>query len=693
MTLIPNPAAQIAIFAPHGRDAGVAGAMLREAGIDAVVCADMPGLENALNDELGAAVVTEEAIATTDLRKVAVWLHQQKPWSDLPFIILTQRGGGPEFNPEAARLSGLLGNVIFLERPFRAATFVSVVRTALRGRMRQYEMRNRMMELRESEERLHTALLAGRLGAWELEPATGQLDTSEMAKRIFGRAAEDAFTFHDMIASVHSDDRARVDAAALETFSTGQDFVIEHRILWPDGSLHWVDVRARLLRKRAGHRTHMVGVFSDITDRKAAEGQLRHMNELLEERVAQRTAELKAAHEKVLVEITQRERTEEQLRHSQKVETIGQLTGGIAHDFNNLLMAVLGNLDLLRKRLPDDPRITRLIDSAMQGAQRGAGLTQRLLAFAHRQNLTVEPTSLPELVGNMVDLITQSAGKKIELTLNLGDPGLPLVMVDANQIELALLNLVINARDAMQEKGTLSIEVDEQESRGDLDLAAGQYLRLAVTDTGHGMDEDTLRKATEPFFSTKGVGKGTGLGLSMVHGVAAQLHGALRLTSEIGKGTRAELWLPVTSATPVHKAVENARTPVEEIVSTSLTILVVDDDALIAMSTVDMLEDLGHRVIEANSGDKALGILQQRHDIDLLITDYSMPRMNGAQLAKAARDLQPDLPIIIATGYAELPSDSALDLRLLAKPYQQHDLAAEIGKILRGNPETGNPAG
>jgi PAS domain S-box-containing protein len=674
----------VAIFAPHGRDAGVAGAMLRKARIGTLICTDMPGFENALNDELGAAVVTEEAISSTDLRKVAAWLRQQKPWSDLPFIILTQRGGGPETNPEAARLSGVLGNVIFLERPFRAATFISVVRTALRSRLRQYETRARMAELHESEERLRTALRAGRLGSWELEPATSHLQASDMTRRIFGRHSDENFSFDDLIASVHPDDRARVDAAVLETFGTGKDFVIEHRILWPDGSLHWVDVRARLLRKRSGRRAQMVGVFSDITDRKAAEEQLRHINELLEERVAQRTAELEAAHEKVLAEIAQRERTEEQLRHSQKVETIGQLTGGIAHDFNNLLMAVLGNLDLLRKRLPEDPRITRLIDSAMQGAQRGAGLTQRLLAFAHRQNLTVEPTSLPALVQNMVDLIKQSAGKKIELRLKLNDPGLPPVMVDANQIELALLNLVVNARDAMPEGGTLSIEVDQQQSGDTVDLAAGRYLRLAVTDTGQGMDEETLRKATEPFFSTKGVGKGTGLGLSMVHGVAAQLHGALRLSSETGKGTRAELWLPVTSAAPVQKPVESAIAPMEK-TTARLTILVVDDDPLIAMSTVDMLEDLGHRAIEANSGDKALGILQQRRDIDLLITDFSMPRMNGAQLAKAARDLQPDLPIIVATGYAELPSDSALELHLLAKPYQQHDLAAEIGKVLRDN--------
>jgi CheY-like chemotaxis protein/two-component sensor histidine kinase len=342
-------------------------------------------------------------------------------------------------------------------------------------------------------------------------------------------------------------------------------------------------------------------------------------------------------------------------------------------------MAVLGNLDLLRKHIPDDPRTARLINGALQGAQRGAALTQRLLAFARRQDLKVEPRNLSDLVRGAADLIERSAGTHIEVRQDL-PPDLPLALVDANQIELAVLNLVVNARDAMPDGGVLSIAIDHVKVPKTADLAAGHYVRLVVGDTGHGMDAHTIEKATEPFFSTKGVGKGTGLGLSMVHGLAVQLNGALRLRSAVGVGTTAELWLPVTT---MIAAEEKATEPSSSGETEKITILVVDDDALIAMSTVDMLEDLGHEVIEANSGDRALEILRQDRTIDLLVTDYSMPRMNGAQLAAAARQIRPALPVLLATGYAELPPGSSNGLPKIGKPYQQDQLAMEIKRVLK----------
>ena len=256
---------------------------------------------------------------------------------------------------------------------------------------------------------------------------------------------------------------------------------------------------------------------------------------------------MRAAHAAVLSEIEQRERAEEQLRQAQKMETIGQLTGGVAHDFNNLLMAVLSNLELLRKHVPDDPKTARLINGALQGAKRGAALTQRLLAFARRQDLNVEPRNLIDLVRGMTDLIERSIGTQIELRIDLPET-LPLALVDANQIELAVLNLVLNARDAMPNGGTLRIKADQVESSSRRRNSGG-----AVRAPGRqrhrvqGMDAETLRKATDPFFSTKELGKGTGLGLSMVQGLAVQLNGALRLEERIGTGTRAELWLPATN--------------------------------------------------------------------------------------------------------------------------------------------------
>lgn len=614
-----------------------------------------------------------------DLQGIASRLSAQPAWSDLPFIILTPRGSTLEGSSDATALHAIAGNVTLLERPFRPTTFTSVARTAFKGRQRQFEARTRMEQLHESEERLRTALLAGHLGSWELDLTTSELTASSACKAIFGRAAEETFSYEDLIQSIHQDDRVRMQRAIGVTVEKGTDCAVEFRHVWPDGSVHWADIRARLGRNRVGRNPHLVGVSSDITDRKTGEETLRQLNETLEERVAARTAELTAAHATVLAEIEQRERAEDQLRQAQKMEMIGQLTGGVAHDFNNLLMAVLGNLDLLRKHLPDDPKTTRLINGALQGAQRGAALTQRLLAFARRQDLKVEPTNLADLIREAADLIERSAGAQIEVRLDL-PADIPPTLVDAGQIELAVLNLVVNARDAMPNGGVLSIAVDHLEASPATELPAGRYVRLVVSDTGYGMDAETLRKATEPFFSTKELGKGTGLGLSMVHGLAVQLNGALRLTSQLGLGTKAELWLPVTNIA-AEQVKSTVAEPKDELTE-KITILVVDDDALIAMSTVDMLEDLGHDVIEANSGDRALEILHDR-SVDLLVTDYSMPRMNGAQLAAAAREIRPELPILLATGYAELPAGSALGLPRIGKPYQQDQLAAEIVKVLK----------
>jgi signal transduction histidine kinase len=411
------------------------------------------------------------------------------------------------------------------------------------------------------------------------------------------------------------------------------------------------------------------------------EGELRlqQMNDQLERRVRERTAQLQHAHDELLTTIAERERTQEQLRHLQKLESIGQLTGGVAHDFNNLLTAVLGNLELLRKRLPHDPSIERLIDGATQGAQRGASLTQRLLAFARRQALEPRPIDMVELVRGMDDLLRRSIGPTVHMALDLPD-GLPSAQADANQIELALLNLAVNARDAMPRGGRLSVALDVATTDHSQDLAAGRYVRLVVSDTGDGMDDQTLRRAIEPFFSTKEVGKGTGLGLSMIHGLALQLKGALRLFSETGRGTRAELWLPVANGHAHAASPEQpAATPS---VRRHVTLLFVDDDFLISLSTVSLLEDLGHTVIKAASGAAALEVLRGGPAIDLMITDYAMPGMTGLQLAEEARRLRPDLPILLATGYAELPSSSDLDLPRLSKPYQQRQLAEQIASLI-----------
>jgi CheY-like chemotaxis protein len=285
---------------------------------------------------------------------------------------------------------------------------------------------------------------------------------------------------------------------------------------------------------------------------------------------------------------------------------------------------------------------------------------------------------MADLVRGMDELLRRSIGPRVRMALDLsGD--LPPAQADANQIELALLNLAVNARDAMPAGGTLTVGLDLAMTAQAQDLAAGRYVRLVVSDTGDGMDEATLRRAIEPFFSTKEVGKGTGLGLSMIHGLALQLKGALRLFSEVGRGTRAELWLPVAHGHAAATPEQPAATPAPR---RHATLLFVDDDFLISLSTVSLLEDLGHTVIKAMSGDDALEVLRDGRDVDLMITDYAMPGMTGLQLAEAARQLRPGLPILLATGYADVPAVSALDLPRLSKPYQQRQLAEQISSLL-----------
>ena len=369
------------------------------------------------------------------------------------------------------------------------------------------------------------------------------------------------------------------------------------------------------------------------------------------------------------------------LFQSQKMDAIGQLTGGIAHDFNNLLTAILSSLDLARNRLPNDAKLMALIDNAVQAAQRGTSLTRRMLTFARKHELNSESIEVSSLVQGMTDLLQSSVGPSVVVETRF-----PLasrtIRADSNQLELALLNLVLNSRDAMPQGGVVTLSAREERiaSGHAAPLQAGPYVCLAVADTGEGMDEETLRRASEPFFTTKGPDKGTGLGLSMIHGFVTQSGGQLLLKSCKGKGTTAELWFPIESG-EAKGASEQDKAPTANAMSFR-TVLVVDDDALVLMNTVMMLEDLGHTVLEANSGQKALEILRGEKKVDLLVTDQAMPRMTGAQLIKVAKAERPDLPAIVCSGYAELPAGIDPDVIRLAKPFRQEDLVRAISNAV-----------
>jgi signal transduction histidine kinase/FixJ family two-component response regulator len=675
------------VLAPSGRDAPLTVQLLHESGIAADICTGLPSLTEEIGRGAGAAIIADEALQTADLRPLRRFLDTQPAWSDLPIILLTHHGGGPERNPAALRLAEILGNVSFLERPFHPTTFSSIVHAAIRARRRQYEARERLDEISEREQQLQTALTAGRLGAWSLDVPSMRFHASSSSLGHFGIAAREDFTCGELQSALHPEDRDRVFRALNEAIELGDDYVIEHRVVGPDAAERWVDVRARVLRNAVGESVALVGVSLDITARKNSElererllgelarerAALSSLTHTLEQRVAERTGEL-------LMEVAAREKAQEQLLQSQKMESVGQLTGGIAHDFNNLLMAVMGNLELLQKRLPDEPSVRRLIDGAVLGAQRGASLTQRMLAFARQQDLRTASADIGALVRGMQELLRRSLGPQIDLSLHV-ETDLPPAVVDAHQVELALLNLAINARDAMPEGGVIAIRVDHRQVERHALLRTGTYVRVQIADTGCGMDSATLAKAIEPFFSTKPLGKGTGLGLSMTHGLAVQMGGLLELSSAVGVGTVATLWLPMATEPAV---AEQAACPAATAppAHRTATILVVDDDPLISMSTVDMLEDLGHVVIEANSGERALEIIDGGRDIDLMMTDQAMPGMTGIQLAEIVRRKRPNLPVLLATGYADLPTSKLANLPRLSKPYRQAQLRAEIEKLL-----------
>ncbi len=418
----------------------------------------------------------------------------------------------------------------------------------------------------------------------------------------------------------------------------------------------------------------------------ASEERLKRLTETLEDRVAQRTSDLSAAHHELLDEARQREEAERKLVQAQKMEAIGQLTGGVAHDFNNLLMAVLSNIEMLEKRLPEEPALLQLLQNAREGAERGAALTRRMLAFARQQDLAVEPVDAAQLVTGMKSLFERSLTPEIELVIRSSD-GLPKALIDRNQVELALLNLVVNARDAMPRGGTITVEIEAQTSGTAEGLTAEPYLRLRVADTGEGMDEETLGRAIEPFFSTKEVGKGTGLGLAMIHGLAVQMGGALVLSSTPGKGTLADLWLPIAQNQDEAQFASRDTQEFRELPAQGTEkyrILIVDDDALIQMNTVMMAEDLGHEVVSASSGTEALDLFRADGEIDLVLTDHAMPKMTGADLARELAALRPEVPIVLATGYAELPSGETIDLPRLSKPYSQSQMAEIIASVMTG---------
>lgn len=856
--------------------------------MEAVTAADLPGLVAELQVGAGFALVTEEALRGADLHPLDAFLRMQEEWSDFPFILLTQRGGGLERNPAAVRLLETLGNVTFLERPFHPTTLISLAKSAVRARLRQYEARARLVEINAREAQFRTFAEAMANHVWT-SPPDGALDWFNQRTLDYTGLAPADLIGDGWTRTVHHEDLP--DAAALwaSSIAAGTDYETEFRIRRADGEYRWHLVRALPIRAEDDTILRWIGTNTDIHEQKLSEvesqrdrdrlwmlsqdlmlvcdfhGVITAVNpsatrllgwsqdemvgrsivdflhaddvattakqietlsagaptlafenryarktggyrlldwtavpdagrihavgrDITEERslardreriwnlspviklVVSTSGEVHAVNPswtKVLgwteketigrmvtdfvapedlpksrgaleefsagVPMLEVERiymhkdggrhriawitvadggtlysfgrdvtaereaadalaeTEAALRQSQKMEAVGQLTGGIAHDFNNLLQGITGSLEIVQRRL-DAGRldgVDRFIGGATNAANRAAALTHRLLAFSRRQPLDPRPVAANPLIESMEDLMRRTLGEQIDLDFILADDLWP-ILCDHNQLENAILNLVINARDAMPDGGRLTIETsnadfDEAFAERHGELNAGEYVCIRVTDTGSGMDADTIARAFEPFFTTKPLGQGTGLGLSMIYGFARQSEGHASIESEPGAGTTFSICLPrYEGAVTVDEPV--ARSAPAEPTGAAETVLVVEDEPVVRGLIVEVLTELGYQAIEAGDGPEGLEKLRSRDRIDLLITDIGLPGLNGRQIADAGRELRPGLKVLYMTGYAEnaalAPGFHQPGTAIITKPFAIEALAARVRSII-----------
>ncbi|GJD53002.1 Sensor histidine kinase RcsC [Methylobacterium crusticola] len=681
MSAVPDLEGRVLILAPRGRDAAVIEQVLARGSIPAAPCAALGEWVACLRAGAGAALVTEEALVGTQARDLFAWLDAQPAWSDFPFIVLATRQSGRR-SESAAGILAHLGNVVLLERPINAETLTSAVTAALRARRRQYQVRGLFLERERAEEHLRLvneglerrvvertreveaaretlafALDAAGMASWDLDLASDGWRRSPRHDLIFGYAApEAAWGWERFLGHVVEEDRPAVEAAFAAARDTGT-LDLEFRIRRTDGAVRWSALRGRSERDASGTPVRMAGILMDRTEQ--------HV-------------------------------TEEALRQAQKMEAIGQLTGGVAHDFNNLLTVIVGGLDMMIRRPDQVERVKRLAEAAMTAARRGEQLTQQLLAFSRRQMLRPQTLNPNRLLLDFRPLAERAAGGAVALAFDL-DPGLDPIRIDPAQFEAAVLNLIVNARDAMDlAAGSARITVRSRNVH--LDTAAvldkgvppGPYIAVSVTDTGGGIPAEILQRVFEPFFTTKEVGKGTGLGLSQVYGFTRSARGFVSIASDVGAGTTVTLYFPRSSdpAGEETGAGPGSAIPLRRAGEGEAVLLVEDDEQVLGMA-VESLEELRYRVIVARNAAEALEHLRGVERIDILFSDVVMPGgMNGSQLAAEARRLRPGLKVLLTSGYvANLNEEQVIDhgeLPVLNKPYRRDELARSLRLVLGG---------
>ena len=553
---------------------------------------------------------------------------------------------------------------------------------------------------RLSEQRLQLALEASDLlGIWDWDLHDDRyrhVPDFFTLSPLQAEGADPGLSLQNFLEHVHPLDRERILAAIQHCIEHSGTFAERYRTLRQDGEVRWAFARGRCHYDEHGRPLRFPGAVMDITRQHASEealrqseAELRELNETLESRIQERTSALAEVYERLLAEMAKREQAQEALRQSQKMEAVGQLTGGIAHDFNNMLTGIIGGLDLIRHyiRTGRHADAGRFIEAAITSANRAAALTHRLLAFSRRQPLDLKRVDLNALITSMQELFIRTLGPHIRIESQLAaNPW--AVSSDENQLESALLNLVINARDAMPDGGTLRIATRNLEvtEPGMLaDLPPGHYVVLSVSDSGCGMSPKVLASAFEPFFTTKPIGQGTGLGLSMIYGFVRQSGGHVQLTSEAGVGTEVSLYLPLHAGS-LDALPARAEAPSREQGARGEHILVVEDDAAVRLLVVEVLGDLGYQVMEATEANAAMALIQSDARIDLLVSDVGLPGMNGRQLADLARQRRPDLRILFMTGYAAQAASSGFlepGMDLIAKPFSIDAFVNHVQRAFR----------
>ena len=543
----------IVVYAPIGRDGPATAELLRRIGMEAVVCHGVDEVLQRAETDAAAVFIAEEGLFGHDLKALSDWVDRQPTWSDFPFVVLTSKHQQPAVAAWRQRMVAALRNVSLLERPVQSITLTSAVQAAVRGRLRQYEVR---------------ALIEAR------EQASQELEAL----------------------------------------------------------------------------------------------------------IVERTSELEKTNLELRTQMAERAHIEETLRQTQKIEAIGQLTGGIAHDFNNLLMVISGGLDMLDRRA-DPERRKRLMDGMRQAAQRGSALTRQLLAFSRRQSLAPEPVDLAQRITQMRELLDRSLRGDVHVKQEFA-PDLWPVEVDPGELELVILNLAVNSRDAMPEGGNILLQA--RNAPDELVLGRrGDFVRLAVIDTGTGIPDEVRNRVFDPFFTTKEIGKGSGLGLAQVYGFARQSGGTVWIDSECGHGTSVVMLLPRSAELP---SPVKDQMPIDETVNVSAgNVLLVDDDEEVATLVAEMLEHLGYEVTSTASAAAALGALANGRGIDIVFSDVMMPGgMNGLELAREIRTRNFEVPVLLTSGYAEAVKHSAEaeGVQILAKPYRLEELAAALKTAL-----------